>query len=150
MIHDSLGLPVRTRPAGYPSVGLCQPVVHERHVPNSYSEVDELTDLLEAVNGLADLIEVDPVNHLAELLERNSNKAGSYYYEDVTVKRWILGSGGMSGNCEDCIENSAAGDIEESEFFPAYGSDGPVDEPPLHPHCDCTVEYRDTRRRVYT
>lgn len=105
-----------------------------------------MIDLAEAVNGLAAVIEAGPINALAALLEKNSNKPGSYYYEDVTVKSWILGSGGVSGNCEGCVENAEAGEIEESEFFPAYP---PVDEPPLHPNCDCTVEYRDTRRRVY-
>lgn len=109
-----------------------------------------MIDLSEAVNELASLLEAIPINHLADLLEKGKRGgAGSYYYEDVTLKRWILGPGGVSGNCEGCDENADAGEIEESEFFPAYGSDGPVDEPPLHPNCSCTVEYRDTRRRVY-
>jgi hypothetical protein len=86
------------------------------------------------------------VTEVLALIERRGNKAGTYYYEDVTVKRWILGPG---NNCEGCIENAEEGEIEESEFFPADGAFGPVDEPPLHPNCDCTVEYRDTRRRVY-
>ena len=108
-----------------------------------------MIDLAEAVNSLADLLEAGPINALAELLEKKSNKAGSFYYEDVTVKRWLLGTGGASGNCESCLENSEAGEIEESEPFPAYSQYGPVVEPPAHDHCDCTVEYRDTRRRVY-
>ena len=70
---------------------------------------------------------------------------GEYYYEDVVVKRWLLGPGGRSGNCEDCVENADEGWIEEDALFPA----GDVDEPPLHPHCECEVEYKDTRRRVY-
>ena len=89
---------------------------------------------------------LDGLDALADLIEANT--AGTYYYEDVTLKSWILGPGGRSGNCEDCIENADAGEIEESEFFPAFGPDGPVDEPPLHPNCTCYVEYRDTRRRV--
>jgi phosphohistidine phosphatase len=80
---------------------------------------------------------------LAELLEAR----GAYYYEEVTLKRWVLGPGGRSGNCEDCIENSDEGEIEESDFFP--GGDEPVDEPPQHPNCECSVVYRDTVRRVY-
>ena len=94
-----------------------------------------MMELVEAAQALAGLIE--------------ANVAGSYYYEDITLKSWILGPGGRSGNCEDCIENADAGEIEESEFFPADGPDGPVDEPPLHINCECYVEYRDTRRRVY-
>ena len=88
------------------------------------------------------------LNDLAALIEK-SNKAGSYYYEDVTVKSWILGPGGRAGNCEGCIENADAGEIDEDDFFPSEEGMGPVDEPPLHPNCSCMVEYRDTRRRVY-
>lgn len=95
------------------------------------------------MSALAELLE--STNALAGLLEAR----GEYTYEDVTVKRWILGPGGRSGNCEGCIENADEGEIEESEFFPADAGLGPVDEPPLHPHCSCFVEYRDTRRRVY-
>jgi len=71
---------------------------------------------------------------------------GEYYYEDVTVKRWVLGAG---NNCEDCEENADEGWIDEDDFFPADGQFGPVDEAPLHYNCTCDVEYRDTRRRVY-
>ena len=85
----------------------------------------------------------EALNSLAELLE----KKGAYYYEEVTLKRWVLDGGGKTGPCEDCMENAEEGWIEESEFFPA--GDEPVDEPPLHPNCFCTVEYKDTRRRVY-
>ena len=92
---------------------------------------------------------VSAVNELADLLEARGNKAGTYYYEEITLKRWILGPGGRSGNCEGCIENADAGEIEESEIFPSYEGYGPVFEPPLHPNCTCSVDYRDTRRRVY-
>ena len=74
---------------------------------------------------------------------------GAYYYEDVVYKRWWLGPGGRAGNCEGCIENADAGEIEEDDFFPSWDGFGPVDEPPLHPHCTCSVTYRDSRRRVY-
>ena len=90
----------------------------------------------------------ESLNELAELLERG-NVQGSYYYEDIVLKSWILGPGGRNGNCEGCIENADAGEIEEDDFFPSEEGDGPVDEPPLHPNCSCTVIYRDTRRRVY-
>lgn len=82
---------------------------------------------------------------LAELFEAR----GEYYYVDITLKSWVLGPGGRAGNCEDCIENEDAGWIEESELFPAYSQYGPVDEPPLHNSCSCTVVYKDTRKRVY-
>lgn len=74
---------------------------------------------------------------------------GAYYYEDVVYKRWWLGPGGRAGNCDECIENADEGEVEEDDFFPAWGAFGPVDEPPLHPHCTCSVTYRDSRRRVY-
>ena len=90
----------------------------------------------------------DALNHLALLVEA-SNKKATYFYDDITMKRWVLGPGGLAGNCEACDENEEAGWIEESDFFPAPGPDGYVDEPPLHPNCLCTVEYKDTRRRVY-
>lgn len=73
---------------------------------------------------------------------------GEYTYEDVTLKRWELGPGGRTGNCDGCVENADSGELEESEFFPAPGPFGYVDEPPLHPSCLCFVTYRDTRRRV--
>jgi len=82
---------------------------------------------------------------LADLLEAR----GDYYYDDVTLKRWVLGDGGRTGNCEACVENADAGEIEESEPFPADSQYGPVVEPPAHDNCACTVEYRDTVRRVY-
>lgn len=72
---------------------------------------------------------------------------GEYYYDDVTVKRWVLGSGGASGNCELCNDNADAGWIDQDDIFEGVEDD--IDEPPAHPNCDCEVEYRDTRRRVY-
>ncbi len=95
------------------------------------------------MSAFAEILEAS--NALAGLLEAR----GEYYYEDVTLKRWMLGPGGRAGNCEGCIENADEGEIEESEFFPSDIAFGPVDEPPLHPNCTCWVEYRDTRRRVY-
>lgn len=79
--------------------------------------------------GVRDLVEA--VNAVSDLLEAR----GEYYYEEITVKHWILGPGGRSGNCEGCLENADEGEIEESEFFPGDVGLGPVDEPPLHPHC---------------
>ena len=109
-----------------------------------------MANLVDTIISLSEVLEYGAIVYLCEVLEaKKSNKAGTFYYEDLTVKSWILGPGGVSGNCEGCVENSEAGEIEESEFFPAYGPNGPVDEPELHPNCTCTVEYRDTRRRVY-
>ncbi len=99
-----------------------------------------IRELTEALNDLA---------AVTEKAAKPSNKAGGYYYVDVVLKRWHLGAGGRSGNCERCIENADAGEIEEDDFFPADGQWGYVDEPPLHSHCTCWVTYRDTRKRVY-
>ncbi len=74
-------------------------------------------------------------------------KAGEYTYEEITVKRWVLGDGGSSGNCDVCEDNEALGWIDMDAVF--EGVDGDLDEPPAHPHCDCGVEYKDTRKRVY-
>lgn len=84
---------------------------------------------------------VEAAEDLAELLEAT----GEYYYEDVAVKRWILGDGGRSGNCEDCIEASDLGWIDMDDIFDPFD----VDEPPGHPNCTCTMETKDTRKRVY-
>jgi hypothetical protein len=98
--------------------------------------MDATSELIEAADAFSNLIE-------------KRGDAGTYYYEDVTVKRWELGIGGRTGNCENCIENFDEGEIEESEFFPADSQYGPVVEPPLHDNCTCFIVYRDTRRRVY-
>lgn len=72
---------------------------------------------------------------------------GEYYYEEVEQKRLILGSGGKSGNCDYCEEAADLGWIDMDDVFP--GPDGEVDEPPLHPNCDCSVEQKTRRQRVY-
>lgn len=82
-----------------------------------------------------------------ELEERAKQRP--YYYDTVGVKRWHLGSGGKSGNCENCIENEEAGWIDQDDVFPASSQYGVVDEAPLHDHCDCEVEYGEKRKRVY-
>lgn len=73
---------------------------------------------------------------------------GKYFYEEVLLKRWMLGSGGRTGNCELCVDNHDDGWVDMDEGFRDV-FDGVVDEPPAHPHCDCYIEYKDTRRRVY-
>ena len=88
-----------------------------------------LAELLEAAEELAELIEAD------------------YYYDDITLKRWVLGDGGVSGNCELCVDNSELGWIDQDDIF--EGVEGDIDEPPAHPHCTCSLETKDTRRRVY-
>lgn len=82
-------------------------------------------------------------NALAELLEAT----GEYYYEEIEVKRLVLGSGGVSGNCEYCVEAADRGWIGMDDIF--EGPLGDEDGPPLHPHCDCTLEYKTKRKRVY-
>ncbi len=73
---------------------------------------------------------------------------GEYYYDIEEVKRWILGPGGVSGvNCEGCEGNAELGWIGMDELFTEAAED--VDEPPAHPNCECTVEYRSKRVRVY-
>lgn len=76
-----------------------------------------------------------------------SEAAGEYYYDEKTVKRLVLGSGGTSGNCDYCEDAAALGWIEEDDVF--EGPIGDEDEPPLHPNCDCTLETKDARVRVY-
>lgn len=70
--------------------------------------------------------------------------AGQYYYDTTSVKRSILGSGGVSGNCEMCDDNAAQGWIDQDALF-----ESGHDEAPFHPSCYCSVEYGDKRHRVY-
>jgi len=71
-------------------------------------------------------------------------KTGEYYYEETLLKRSVLGDGGVAGNCEDCDEAADMGWIDSEEPFPTGD-----DEPPFHPNCDCEVEYKESRKRVY-
>lgn len=55
-------------------------------------------------------------------------------------KRWKPGW----NSCAQCIELSELGPIDIEESFTIVPGGGPyavVDHPPLHPHCDCGVEY---------
>lgn len=76
---------------------------------------------------------------------------GSYTYDTVNEKRWVLGDGGVSGNCETCEENADAGWIDDDATFLSVDG-GDIDGPPAHPNCDmsgCEIEYRERRVRVY-
>ena len=76
------------------------------------------------------------------------DEAGEYYYDEQEMKRWNLGSGGASGNCEICEENADLGWVDMDEVF--LDSDGgDIDEAPAHPNCDCEVEFKTRRVRVY-
>lgn len=72
---------------------------------------------------------------------------GEYVYEEVDEKRLVLGSGGKSGNCEYCEEAADRGWVADNDVF--EGPMGEEDGPPLHPNCDCSLEYRTRRIRVY-
>jgi hypothetical protein len=74
---------------------------------------------------------------------------GDYTYDEEEVKRWVLGDGGASGeNCEVCQENADMGWIGMDEtFLDTEGGD--IDDVPCHPNCDCTVEQKTRRVRVY-
>jgi len=91
----------------------------------------ELVEVIEAAHVLAGLLEA----------------TGEYYYEEIEVKRWILGDGGKSGNCEICEDNEARGWVDMDDVY--EGVFGEIDEPPAHPNCDCVVEFKTKRRRVY-
>jgi hypothetical protein len=74
-------------------------------------------------------------------------KSGEYVYDEEEVKRWVLGPGGRSGNCDVCVDNADLGWIGMDDVFD--GVDGDIDEPPAHPHCECTAEFKTKRVRVY-
>jgi hypothetical protein len=71
---------------------------------------------------------------------------GEYIYDTVEEKRWTLGSGGASGNCEYCEDAAARGWIDMDEVYDTPMGD--EDGPPAHPHCDCGIDYRTRRFRV--
>jgi hypothetical protein len=52
----------------------------------------------------------------------------------IDGKEWILGAGGVQGNCDDCLANAAAGVIPFEEPFP-----GGVMTVLQHPRCSCAV-----------
>lgn len=91
----------------------------------------EAIDMLEAAHELRQLLEAK----------------GKYYYELVGVKRWNLGDGGKSGNCEVCEDNADRGWIDQDEVFESVFGD--TDAEPAHPNCTCWVEFGEKRRRVY-
>lgn len=72
---------------------------------------------------------------------------GEYYFDEVEQKRWVLGDGGQSGNCDVCESNEAMGWVDMDDGF--EGVDGVIDEPPAHPSCTCEVESATRRQRVY-
>ena len=75
------------------------------------------------------------------------DEKGEYTYDEVEQKRLILGDGGKSGNCEYCEAAAELGWIDMDQVF--EGPMGDEDESPLHPNCDCTVEFKTRRVRVY-
>jgi phosphohistidine phosphatase SixA len=77
------------------------------------------------------------------VLDEKKGDQGSYYYDTHGVKRWVLGDGGNSGNCDLCEENADEGWIDEDATYPN------ADEPPAHPNCTCTEETKEKRFRVY-
>lgn len=105
----------------------------------------------------------DALDRLAALLERQRARAiaaalgalvavleakGEYTYDTVNEKKWILGDGGKSGNCETCNDNADRGWIEDDDVF-EDSEGGDIDGPPAHPNCTCDLEYRERRVRVY-
>jgi len=50
----------------------------------------------------------------------------------ITGKEWVLGSGGETGNCDQCEENAAVGVIPVDQEFPNP-------EGSIHPGCTCAI-----------
>lgn len=97
-----------------------------------------LIDLIES----AELLEAAALLDATEALEE---ARGKYVYEEVEEKRLVLGDGGQSGNCEYCEAAAERGWIGDDEIY--EGPMGDEDGPPLHPNCDCELEYRTRRVR---
>jgi len=50
----------------------------------------------------------------------------------IDGKEWVLGSGGETGNCDDCLANAGVGVIPVNEEFPTPEGD-------IHPGCGCAI-----------
>ena len=61
---------------------------------------------------------------------------GAFPAEAVT-RNWQLGDAPCPV-CESIPDNNPDG-VGVDESFES--DDGPVDDPPVHPHCECSVEY---------
>src|SRR6266702_6938942 len=70
----------------------------------------EISELIES----AELIEAVAVLDAAQAI---LEATGEYYYEDITLKRWILGDGGRAGNCEICVDNADRGWIDMDDVW---------------------------------
>lgn len=84
---------------------------------------------------------------LLVVLHEKTSTSGEYYYDEEEMKRWVLGPGGREGNCDLCVDNADMGWIGMDDVFD--GIDGDIDEAPAHPNCECEVEYKTKRTRVY-
>ncbi len=71
------------------------------------------------------------------------DEKGEYYYEESEMKRWIAEADACD-DCQDCADEEWV-DMD----FTYSSADFDADEPPLHPHCQCTIEQKTRRQRVY-
>ncbi len=112
--------------------------------------IESTEELIEAARELSESLKSETFTGLFTEAGRPvfvDEKQGEYYYEDVALKRWALGDGGKTGNCDVCEDNADRGWIDADDVFETQ--DGDVDEPPGHISCDCTLETKDTTKRVY-
>jgi phosphohistidine phosphatase SixA len=108
--------------------------------------VGSIIGLLTGANGEQTHFAPGAIAHI-ETTGRVSEAKGEYYYDEVPMKRLVVGDGGKSGNCDFCDDAEDLGWIDDDDVF--EGPDGDMDEPPLHPNCTCSVERQDRRVRVY-
>ncbi len=87
------------------------------------------------------------VDHALDLACLSMLLEAAYTYDTENVKRWVLGGGGKSGNCEICEGNAELGWIPDDDVFEGVFED--IDGPPAHPNCDCELEFKEKRFRVY-
>ena len=81
----------------------------------------------------------DMTKYRSELISKTETRnalfsASQASMEDMGIsgKEWVLGAGGLSGNCKDCIANAAQGIIPvSSSFSTPQGS--------IHPGCTCAI-----------
>ncbi len=74
---------------------------------------------------------------------RLDEKGRAYTYDTINQKLFVPDADA----CELCEEAGDLGWVDDDAVF--EGVFGDEDGPPLHPHCECTLEYREKRVRVY-
>lgn len=126
----------------------------EKHCATSVTEMDEETkrrlakviaDGIEGKRGVPGLARdirgefADMSKYRSKLIAQTETRQALFAASHdnmvamgIDGKEWILGSGGETGNCDDCIANAVVGIIPVEQEFPTPEGD-------IHPGCTCAI-----------